>query len=91
MPTPTQTQAWRRLVAHRERLAQFDMRTAFADDGARATRLTREFEAAGAFLHLDFSRHRIDDAALAEFLPAAEIGLMRGITKRSDKKDDGQP
>jgi hypothetical protein len=29
--------------------------------------------------------------ALAEFLPAAEIGLMRGITKRSDKKDDGQP
>lgn len=30
-------------------------------------------------------------AALAEFLPAAEIGLMRGINKRSDKKDDGQP
>ncbi|NKD87756.1 DUF1799 domain-containing protein [Haematospirillum sp. 15-248] len=33
----------------------------------------------------------VSRAALAEFLPAAEIGLMRGITKRSDKKDDGQP
>ncbi len=80
MPTPTQTQAWRRLVAHRERLAQFDMRTAFADDGARATRLTREFEAAGAFLHLDFSRHRIDDAALADlYALTQECGLAARI------------
>ena len=29
--------------------------------------------------------------ALAEFLPAAEAGLMRGLTKRSDKSEDGEP
>ena len=29
--------------------------------------------------------------ALAELLPAAETGLMRGLTKRSDKSEDGEP
>ena len=29
--------------------------------------------------------------ALAELLPAAETGLMRGIIKRSDKSEDGEP
>ena len=29
--------------------------------------------------------------ALAELLPAAETGLMRGIIKRNDKSEDGEP
>ncbi len=66
MVTPTQTSAWRRLQAHRNRLADFDMRRAFADDPARAGRHAREFNAADSVLHLDYSRHLIDDAALAD-------------------------
>ena len=31
-----------------------------------------------------------DRAALAELLPAAEIGLMRGITKRTTQASDTQ-
>ena len=33
----------------------------------------------------------VSQPALAELLPAAEAGLMRGLTKRSDKSEDGKP
>ncbi len=42
-----------------------------------------------AFLMADalgFSR-----SAIAEFLPAAEAGLMRGILKQMDKSQHGEP
>jgi len=33
----------------------------------------------------------VSRSALAELLPAAEAGLMRGLTQRSDKSEDGEP
>lgn len=82
MVTPTQTSAWRRLIAHRNRLVDFDMRDAFASDPARVGRYAREFSAAGSLLHLDYSRHRIDDAALADlFALCRECGLAANVDR----------
>jgi glucose-6-phosphate isomerase len=52
--------AWLGLARERERLESFDMRAAALSDPARSTRY--RLQAAG--LTLDYSRNRVDDAAL---------------------------
>jgi glucose-6-phosphate isomerase len=68
----TESEAWEALQRERARLAEFDMRAAFAADAERAERL--RITAAG--LTLDFSRNRIDDQALAALIALAQA---RGV------------
>ncbi len=78
MVNPTQTLAWRKLRAHRERLDHFDLRRAFADDAQRFARDARSFDDAGVALHVDLSRHRIDAAVWSDlFALARECGLTQ--------------
>ena len=54
------TPEWQALVAHHDALRDRHLRDLFAEDPARATRLTAE----GAGLYLDYSKHRVTDETL---------------------------
>ena len=67
-----------------------------------ATRLTRrsggKHETGWVLIDAEGRSQSVDDAVAErvsrkaiELLPAAESGLMRGLTKRSDKSEDGEP
>ncbi len=61
MASITDTSAWQQLTAHRRSFADADLRAMFAADPARAERYTR----AVGDLHVDVSKHLIDDRTLS--------------------------
>ncbi|MFO1476248.1 MAG: glucose-6-phosphate isomerase [Verrucomicrobiota bacterium] len=65
--------AWKALAAHARELREVHLRTLFADDPSRASRLS--LEAAG--LYLDYSKNRITDYTLKLLLQLAEESGMR--------------
>ncbi|HEV8328084.1 MAG TPA: glucose-6-phosphate isomerase [Nitrospiraceae bacterium] len=68
--------AWKALHTHYEKVRQFHLRTLFAEDPTRGTRLTAEAE--GIFL--DYSKNRITDETLELLLQLAkESGLRTRI------------
>ncbi|MDR1998833.1 MAG: glucose-6-phosphate isomerase [Frankiaceae bacterium] len=68
--------AWAELARHRDRLAGTHLRELFAADPERASRMSAE--AAGVFL--DYSKNRVDAAAMAALLRlAGESGLRERI------------
>ena len=83
-PSLTERPAWKALQAHYNQLHNRHLRTLFAEDPDRGTRLT--VEALG--LYLDYSKHRITDETLKLLLALAEdIGLRAKIDAmfRGDK------
>ncbi|MHB8891506.1 MAG: glucose-6-phosphate isomerase [Candidatus Limnocylindrales bacterium] len=62
-----QAPEWQALVAHHDALRDRHLRDLFAEDPARATRLTAE----GAGLYLDYSKHRVTDETLELLLALA--------------------
>lgn len=71
MESISKSPEWRALIAHRERLAGFDLREAFAADPARARRMT--FLAGD--LIADMSKNLVDDEAI--------VGLVE-VARRAD-------
>ena len=61
MTALTALPAWQSMLAHAGRLRDMDMRAAFASDADRAER----FSAEDCGILLDYSKNRLDDAALA--------------------------
>ena len=77
-PTPlTQLAAWKALEAHQETRKQLDLRTLFAQDPQRGTRLTAE----SIGIYLDYSKHLITDETLALLLALAE---QAGLQERTE-------
>jgi glucose-6-phosphate isomerase len=77
-PTPSRDKlaAWRALADHQHAMRDRHLRNLFADDPARAERMTAE--AAGVFL--DYSKNRIDDETLRLLVELAEqCGLRARI------------
>jgi glucose-6-phosphate isomerase len=84
MTNPTETSAWRTLATHRDRLRGTHLRELFAADAQRAEKHALE----GAGWYLDYSKQRIDAAALHALLQLAdECGLRARIDAmwRGDK------
>ncbi|UCG72789.1 MAG: glucose-6-phosphate isomerase [Chromatiales bacterium] len=76
MPSPTTLPAWRTLQAARDRLAGLHMRDAFDKDPDRFARYSVQL----ADVLFDYSKHRIDDGAIAELVRLAEqAGLAERI------------
>jgi len=73
MTNPTELGAWRALAAHRDRLRDTHLRGLFAADAQRAEKCT--VEAAGWYL--DYSKQRVDAAALQALLQLAEESGLR--------------
>lgn len=74
--SPTTLPSWAALKAHRPALAQTTLRALFSNDPGRYNRFS--MEAAG--LHLDYSRHRINDDTIKHLLAlAGESDLETGI------------
>ncbi len=74
---PHQLPVWQTLAAHAERLANTPLRHHFATDPNRFTALSRQCDD----LLADFSKQRLDAAALADLLQLAEqSGLHAGIS-----------
>ena len=72
----TQLPSWQALVAHRERLAGFSMRQAFAADAQRF----ETFSLSGCGLFLDYSKNLINTETRELLVNLArEVGLERGI------------
>jgi glucose-6-phosphate isomerase len=72
---PTTTPAWQALAAHKAELHP-DLRSWFADDPERATRLTRSV----GDLHVDLSKNLVTDETLALLTRLAdEVGLRDRI------------
>ncbi|HEX7338839.1 MAG TPA: glucose-6-phosphate isomerase [Rhodanobacteraceae bacterium] len=72
MSTLTDSKSWKALERQQKSLARKHLRTLFADDAQRA----RRFAVDGAGWHLDYSKHRIDAAALEKlFALAREANL----------------
>jgi len=70
---PTSLPAWRALEAHYQKMRDVHLRTLFADDGARGSRLTAE--AAGIFL--DYSKNRVTDETLRLLVGLADESGLR--------------
>jgi glucose-6-phosphate isomerase len=68
MSDPTQTQAWKALRAHHEKVADMRMRELFREDPERATR----FSLTLGDLLFDYSKNRITDETLALLIELAE-------------------
>src|SRR3989442_593557 len=80
----TARQSWKALQAHQEKIRELQLRTLFAEDATRGTRLTAE--AAG--IYLDYSKNRVTDETLALLRSLAdESGLRERIDAmfRGDK------
>jgi glucose-6-phosphate isomerase len=71
----TELPEWQSLARHATRLQGISLRQLFADDPQRGERLS--LDAAG--IHLDYSKHRVDAAALAELFALARA---RGLAER---------
>jgi len=69
----TERPAWRALAAHQQTMQDVHLRTLFAEDPERGTRLTAE---AGG-LYLDYSKHRITDETISLLLQLAEECELR--------------
>ena len=68
MGDPTQTQAWKALRAHHDRVADTRMRDLFAEDPERASRFSLKL----GDLLFDYSKNRITDETLALLVKLAE-------------------
>src|SRR6516225_2512071 len=78
-PSRDRLAAWRALADHQRAMQDRHLRNLFADDPARAERMTTE--AAGVFL--DYSKNRIDDETLRLLVELAEqCGLRARIDAR---------
>ncbi len=66
--------SWKALEVHHEKMRQVHLRTLFADDPQRGTRLTTE--AVGIFL--DYSKNRITDETITLLMQLAEESGLRG-------------
>jgi glucose-6-phosphate isomerase len=73
----TDCAAWGALAAHHATIKDKHLRDLFAQDPGRATR----FNAEGAGLFLDYSKHRITDETLRLLIQLAQ---ERGVTERRD-------
>lgn len=78
MPSPVSTQAWQRLLAHRDELGSLDLRAWFRDDPARASR--HNLLAAG--LHLDYSKQPVNGQTMALLAELAQAMDVPGWTER---------
>ncbi len=65
--------SWKALEAHQKKIREVHLRTLFADDPQRGTRMTAE--AVGIFL--DYSKHRITDETLRLLIQLAEESGLR--------------
>ena len=72
-PSRDRLAAWRALADHQRAMQDRHLRNLFADDPARAERMTAE--AAGVFL--DYSKNRIDDETLRLLVELAEQSGLR--------------
>ena len=63
---------WRAVMAHHATLRDRHLRDLFAEDPARAERLTAE----GAGLYLDYSKHRVTDETMALLVAVAEAAQV---------------
>ena len=75
----TGLKAWKDLKAHAREIAKLSLRTLFADDAQRGTRMTAE----GVGLFLDYSKNRITDETLKLLLALLEESKLRGEACRS--------
>ena len=69
----TERPAWKALAVHYQRMRDVQLRTLFAQDPRRGTRLT----AAGAGLYLDYSKHRVTDETLQLLQALADESGLR--------------
>lgn len=79
----TSSAAWRALREHHSRLREKTLRGLFDADPGRAERLS--FDAAG--LHVDLSKHLVDDAALQSL---TELAGQAGLTQRIESMFTGE-
>ncbi len=78
-----QTDEWRALAAHYEQLRDVHLRTLFAEDPDRGSRLTADV----AGVHIDLSKHRITDETLRLLVALAECA---GVAARVDAMFAGE-
>ena len=78
MPLVTTTPEWKALDRHWQQMSQVRMRDLFADDPARAARMTTD--AAG--LHLDHSKHIASDETMALLFDLARAVDVEGWRER---------
>jgi glucose-6-phosphate isomerase len=79
----TGTPEWSALANHFEKVGQRHLRALFADDPARADRLT----ASGADLVLDYSKHRVSDKTLRLLM---DVARAAGVEARRDAMFTGE-
>ena len=72
--TSTAESAWAGITAHSHRLSAIPVKSLFASDPARFENFSREFDG----LLLDFTRQRLDDAALGALTLLADTADLRG-------------
>ena len=73
----TSLKAWKDLKAHAREIAKLSLRTLFAEDAHRGTRMTAE----GIGLFLDYSKNRITDETLKLLLALLEESKLREHTE----------
>jgi len=73
----TQLPAWAALSHHYVHMKDMHLRSLFADDPKRGTRLTAE----GAGIYLDYSKHRITDETMSLLL---KLAVARGLREHID-------
>ncbi len=73
----TSLKAWKDLKAHAREIAKVSLRTLFADDADRGTRMTAE----GVGLFLDYSKNRITGETLRLLLALVEESKLREHTE----------
>jgi len=84
VPAPlTSTPAWRTVAEHAERLRSSSIRSLFAADPGRAER----FSAEGASVFLDYSKHKLDQPAMAALIA---LGEACGVAERRDQMLAGE-
>ncbi|MFI2374809.1 glucose-6-phosphate isomerase [Streptomyces sp. NPDC018964] len=85
VPEPTRRPQWAALENHRAKvLAQPDLRALFADDPSRAQRYVVRV----GDLHIDYSKHLVDDETLAllrELAEAADVSGLRDAMFRGER------
>jgi glucose-6-phosphate isomerase len=79
----TETEEWRRLSVQFEQMSDRHLRDLFAAEPDRGTRMA----ATAADLYLDFSKHRVDEVALAALF---DIARVAGVEARRDAMFEGR-
>jgi glucose-6-phosphate isomerase len=77
------TDEWRNVVDHHRRLADVHLRQLFADDLARGSAMV----ARAGELVLDYSKHRVDSAALSALM---DVARRAGVAERRDAMFAGE-